>query len=62
LGESQAAAELLAAGTATTLLGDDVNIRIDSTGNVFINDSQVIVADIPAENGIVHVIDAVLLP
>ncbi|MEM9135109.1 MAG: fasciclin domain-containing protein, partial [Actinomycetota bacterium] len=31
-------------------------------GKVFINDSQVVVADVPASNGIVHVIDAVLLP
>ncbi len=31
-------------------------------GNVFINDAQVIVADIEASNGVVHVIDAVLVP
>ena len=31
-------------------------------GGVFINDSQVIIADILADNGVVHVIDAVLVP
>jgi uncharacterized surface protein with fasciclin (FAS1) repeats len=62
LGESQAAADLLSAGQATTLLGQDVTIEIRDDGNVYINDSQVVIADIEASNGIVHVIDAVLLP
>jgi uncharacterized surface protein with fasciclin (FAS1) repeats len=45
----------------TTLQGQDVTVTIDM-GNVFINDAQVIVADLQAENGVVHVIDAVLVP
>ena len=45
----------------TTLEGTDVTVTI-SEGNVFINDAQVIVADIEADNGVVHVIDAVLTP
>lgn len=44
-----------------TLNGGSVTVTIDTNG-VFINDAQVIVADIVADNGIVHVIDAVLLP
>jgi uncharacterized surface protein with fasciclin (FAS1) repeats len=44
-----------------TLNGGSVTVTIDTNG-VFINDAQVIVADIVADNGVVHVIDAVLLP
>jgi uncharacterized surface protein with fasciclin (FAS1) repeats len=45
----------------TTLQGQTVTIDITG-GNVFVNNAQVIVADLLAENGVVHVIDAVLLP
>jgi uncharacterized surface protein with fasciclin (FAS1) repeats len=45
-----------------TLQGQTITITIDEDGNVFINDAQVTVADLVADNGIVHVIDAVLLP
>ena len=47
--------------TATTLQGTDVTVSINGDG-VFINDAKVIVADIMAENGVVHVLDAVILP
>ncbi len=45
----------------TTLNGEDVVVTINGNG-VFINGAQVIVADLLADNGVVHVIDAVLLP
>ena len=45
----------------TTLLGTDVTVTIDESG-IFIDNAQVIVADLIAQNGAVHVIDAVLLP
>ena len=46
----------------TTLLGTDVTVTINSNGDVFIDNAQVTLADITADNGVVHVIDAVLLP
>jgi uncharacterized surface protein with fasciclin (FAS1) repeats len=45
--------------TAQTLNG---TIAIDGTDGVKINDATVITADIKASNGIIHVIDKVLLP
>ena len=45
----------------TTMLGEDVTISI-MDGTVMVNDATVTVADIAADNGVVHVIDAVLLP
>ena len=44
-----------------TLQGANVNITIN-TDTVLVNDAMVIVADLVADNGVVHVIDAVLLP
>merc|ERR1712003_591604 len=44
-----------------TLEGQDVEARISSKG-VFINQAKVITADVEASNGVVHVIDAVLMP
>eukprot|EP00523_Entomoneis_sp_CCMP467_P001271 CAMPEP_0168755270 /NCGR_PEP_ID=MMETSP0724-20121128/19974_1 /TAXON_ID=265536 /ORGANISM="Amphiprora sp., Strain CCMP467" /LENGTH=220 /DNA_ID=CAMNT_0008803863 /DNA_START=75 /DNA_END=733 /DNA_ORIENTATION=+ len=45
---------------ATTLNGED--ITVDLSSGVMINDANVILADVPADNGVVHVIDSVLLP
>ena len=44
-----------------TLQGKEVKVTINNDG-VFINDAKVTVADIEADNGVVHVINAVLLP
>ena len=42
-------------------LNGDVLVTINSMSEVFIDNAQVIVADLVADNGVVHVIDAVLL-
>jgi transforming growth factor-beta-induced protein len=31
-------------------------------GKVYVNDSQVVLTDVLASNGVIHVIDSVLLP
>jgi uncharacterized surface protein with fasciclin (FAS1) repeats len=47
--------------TITTLLNQDVTVTI-TAGSVFINNSRIVLANLEAANGIVHVIDAVLTP
>jgi len=44
-----------------TLQGKELTVTINKDG-VFINNAKVTVADIQADNGVVHVIDAVLIP
>lgn len=46
---------------AMTLNGSDIKIKVDD-GKVLVNDAQVVGADVLASNGIIHVIDKVLLP
>lgn len=55
------AADVTAMTSATTVLGKDVAIKVDM-GNVYINEAKVIITDIETSNGVIHVIDAVLLP
>jgi uncharacterized surface protein with fasciclin (FAS1) repeats len=47
--------------TAATVNGADVTIGVDGE-TVTVNDATVTAVDIPASNGIIHVIDSVLLP
>jgi uncharacterized surface protein with fasciclin (FAS1) repeats len=37
-------------------------VRIDASNGVMINDAKVVKADIEASNGVIHVIDTVILP
>lgn len=39
-----------------------LKMSLTSAGNVYVNQAQVILADVAADNGLVHVIDAVVLP
>ncbi|MFL7812064.1 MAG: fasciclin domain-containing protein [Anaerolineales bacterium] len=55
------ASDVVDLSSAITLLGQDVSISV-MDGEVMINDSVVIIPDIEASNGVIHVIDAVLLP
>lgn len=47
--------------SATTLSGKDVHISVKE-GNVMINSAMVTSADVAASNGVIHVIDEVLIP
>jgi transforming growth factor-beta-induced protein len=47
--------------TVTTLQGDDLTIGV-AGGTVTVNGATVVSADIEATNGVIHIIDAVLVP
>lgn len=51
----------LAAGPVETLNGASVEIS-STDGGVMVNHANVVAADILASNGIIHVLDAVILP
>ena len=51
--------EVIASGTATTLQGGD--ITISNKDGVKINEASVIVTNVEATNGVIHIIDSVLL-
>ena len=55
------AADVVKLTSAATVLGKDVTVKVDM-GNVYINDAKVIITDIATSNGVIHVIDSVLLP
>lgn len=55
------AADVVKLSAADTVLGQAVRISVEGN-TVKINDAQVIITDIQASNGVIHVIDAVLLP
>ncbi len=55
------AADVVNLSSAGTLLGKDLAVKVDM-GEVYINESKVIITDIETSNGVIHVIDAVLLP
>ncbi|HOZ37622.1 MAG TPA: fasciclin domain-containing protein [Anaerolineaceae bacterium] len=56
------AADVVTLTSADTVLGEAVTIKVDM-GKVYLNDTvEVIITDIEASNGVIHVIDSVLLP
>lgn len=48
--------------TATLLEGQSLQITTDEGGNVLVNGIQVLTTDIQASNGVIHVINGVLVP
>ncbi|WP_293116289.1 MULTISPECIES: fasciclin domain-containing protein [Moorena] len=49
-------------GEITTIAGKSVTVQVGEDGNVSVNNAQVTQADIEATNGIIHVVDHVILP
>ena len=61
VGDVVMAEQVVTLDEAETLQGSKVAIEVID-GKVFLNESQVTSTDIEASNGIIHVIDAVLVP
>ena len=50
------------AGMLTTLDGVNLEVAADADGNLSVGDGIIVIPDIQASNGVVHIIDTVLLP
>ncbi|NKI36008.1 fasciclin domain-containing protein [Wenzhouxiangella sp. XN79A] len=55
------AADVVELDSATTVQGSDIDITVSDAG-VKVDDANVITTDIMASNGVIHVIDSVILP
>ncbi len=55
------AKKVITLDSATTVQGSDVSIKV-AEGKVMVDNANVILTDVKASNGIIHVIDSVILP
>ena len=56
------AADVVGLTSATSVQGSDIGIEVVDGGVVLNGSANVIATDVDASNGVVHVIDAVILP
>lgn len=56
------AADLADGAMATTLQGADVHFMVHGDGAAMVNEANIVATDIETSNGVIHVIDAVILP
>ena len=56
------AADVVELSSATTVQGADIAIEVIDGGVVLNGSANVVTTDVEADNGVVHVIDAVILP
>jgi uncharacterized surface protein with fasciclin (FAS1) repeats len=54
------AAQVVKMSSAKTVNGQNLKLTVDD-GTVMVNNAKVVKADVPASNGVIHVIDTVLL-
>ncbi|MEX0914562.1 MAG: fasciclin domain-containing protein, partial [Wenzhouxiangellaceae bacterium] len=55
------AADVVSLDSATTVQGSDIDINV-AGGGVTVDGANVVSTDIEASNGVIHVIDAVIMP
>lgn len=53
--------DIMEAETLTTLAGSDLHVHVEGN-TVFVNDAQVIEANIPATNGVIHMLNGLATP
>jgi transforming growth factor-beta-induced protein len=56
------AADVAKLASAKTVQGEEITVKSDGYGGVMINNARVVTADVVAGNGVIHVIDTVILP
>ena len=61
-GEQLSSADLIEAGTVTTVNGADLTITEGPDGGLLVNDVPAVCMDVPTANATVHIISGVLLP
>jgi uncharacterized surface protein with fasciclin (FAS1) repeats len=59
--QGEKSSSTLQSGATETLEGASVEVNVSSSG-VMVNDAKVVQPDIQASNGVIHVIDKVILP
>ena len=59
--QGEKSSSMLQSGATETLEGASVEVNVSSSG-VMVNDAKVVQPDIQASNGVIHVIDKVILP
>ncbi|SNY46290.1 Uncaracterized surface protein containing fasciclin (FAS1) repeats [Arsukibacterium tuosuense] len=55
------AADVVKMDSATTVQGQDIAIEV-KMGKVYVNGAEVIATDIKTSNGVIHVLDSVIMP
>lgn len=48
--------------SATTTEGEGSPVKIDASNGVKVNDTTVVTPDVEADNGVIYIIDPVLIP
>lgn len=56
------AADVSSMAALPTTQGSDLTVTVTEDGTVMVNDATVVMTDVEAENGIIHVLDTVLMP
>lgn len=62
VGDGLLSSDVLAADFFTTLNPQRIDISIDAAGDVFVDNAKIEIVDILCNNGVIHVLDAVLVP